>query len=226
MSARVVIDEVAPAFEKLREQGKMRFPGITAVGDTPALHKVIDSRAFVSAQVSYNMLNPSAAESLPANYPAQDYGKMFDHTQSAGVGVVGIRVLAGGALSGVADRHPIASPAPEPIGSATAYDADLARARRLSPLVQEGHASSLAGSGDTLRHRAQGDGLDSGRHGDLRGVRAVAGGSQQGTADADSAFAAYTVAARLRRRTPVTPGFGICCRRETSPATVNGRGNT
>ena len=144
LSVRVVIDEVAPAFEKLREQGKMRFPGITAVGDTPALHKVIDSRAFVSAQVSYNMLNPSAAEALPANYPAQDYGKMFEHMQSAGVGVVGIRVLAGGALSGVSDRHPIASPAPEPIGSATAYDADLARARRLSPLVQEGHASSLA----------------------------------------------------------------------------------
>ena len=90
----------------------MRFPGIAAVGDTPALHKVINSRAFVSAQVSYNMFNPSAAQALPANYPAQDYGKMFDHTQSAGVGVVGIRVLAGGALSGVAERHPIASPAP------------------------------------------------------------------------------------------------------------------
>ena len=58
-------------------------------------------RAFVSAQVSYNMLNPSAAEALPAGYPAQDYGRMFDHTQAAGVGVVGIRVLAGGALSGV-----------------------------------------------------------------------------------------------------------------------------
>ena len=45
-------------------QGKLRFPGITAVGDTPALHQVLDSRAFVSAQVSYNMLNPSAAEAL------------------------------------------------------------------------------------------------------------------------------------------------------------------
>ena len=64
------------------------------------------------------MLNPSAAEALPAGYPAQDYGRMFDHTQAAGVGVVGIRVLAGGALSGVAERHPIASPPPDPIGSA------------------------------------------------------------------------------------------------------------
>jgi hypothetical protein len=54
-------------------------------------------------------LNPSAAIELPSNYPAQDYGRLFDHTTAAGVGVVGIRVLAGGALSGSTERHPIAS---------------------------------------------------------------------------------------------------------------------
>ena len=99
---------MVPAFERLRQQGKTRFLGITAVGDTAALHQVIDSRAFDSAQVAYNMLNPSAAEALPANYPAQDYGRLFDHTKAAGTGVVGIRVLAGGALSGSSERHPIA----------------------------------------------------------------------------------------------------------------------
>jgi aryl-alcohol dehydrogenase-like predicted oxidoreductase len=158
LSARTVLEQVVPAFEKLRQQGKTRFLGITAVGDTPALHQVIDSRAFVSAQVSYNMLNPSAGEALPPNYPAQDYGRMFDHTQAAGVGVVGIRVLAGGALSGVAERHPIASPAPEPIGSANSYDADLRRARRLLPLVEQGHAASLteAAVRFAITHRAMG----------------------------------------------------------------------
>ncbi len=104
---------------------------------------MIDARAFDSAQVSYNMLNPSAAMPLPANYPAQDYGRLFDRTHEAGVGVIGIRVLAGGALSGSAERHPIASPPPEPIGSALNYDDDLARAQRLAPLVQEGLAGSL-----------------------------------------------------------------------------------
>ena len=158
LSAKVVLDEVVPAFEKLRQQGKLRFPGITAVGDTAALHQVIDARAFFSAQVSYNMLNPSAAQALPANYPAQDYSRMFEHTQAAGVGVVGIRVLAGGALSGVAERHPIASPPPDPIGSAHAYDADLERARRLLPLVQEGHAGSLAEAAIrfAMTHKAMG----------------------------------------------------------------------
>src|ERR1700686_5641377 len=118
LSVRQVLDDVVPAFQRLRQQGKIRFLGMTAVGDTAALRQVIDAGAFDSAQIVYNMLNPSAAAPLPANYPAQDYGRMFDHTQAAGVGVVGIRVLAGGALSGSTDRHPIAGPAPEPIGSA------------------------------------------------------------------------------------------------------------
>lgn len=144
LAARQVLDEVAPAFEALRKQGKLRFLGITAVGDTAALREVIDARVFDSAQLTYNMLNPSAASTLPPDYPAQDYARMFEHTRAAGVGVVGIRVLAGGALSGAADRHPIASPPPAPIGSAATYAGDLERARRLAPLVSEGHAASLA----------------------------------------------------------------------------------
>ena len=144
LSVRQMLDELVPAFESQRRRGKTRFLGITAVGDTAALHEVIDARVFDSAQVSYNLLNPSAAAVLPANYPAQDYGRLFDHTVAAGVGVVGIRVLAGVALSGSGDRHPIASPPPTPIGSAVSYDTDLARARRLRPLVEEGFAGSLS----------------------------------------------------------------------------------
>jgi aryl-alcohol dehydrogenase-like predicted oxidoreductase len=144
LSARQVLHEVVPAFEALRRQGKVRFLGFTAIGDTSALQEVIDARVFDSAQVTYNMLNPSAATVLPPDYPAQDYGRLFDHTQAAGVGVIGIRVLAGGALSGSAERHAIASPPPAPIGSAKSYAGDLQRARRLAPLVEEGFAASLA----------------------------------------------------------------------------------
>lgn len=158
ISARQVLDELVPAFERLRRQGKIRFLGMTALGDTAALHQVIDARVFDSAQVVYNMLNPSAACELPASYPAQDYGRLFEHTKAAGVGVVGIRVLAGGALSGSAERHPIAGPAPEPIGSAMSYDADIDRARRLMPLVEEGFAASLteAATRFALSHPAMG----------------------------------------------------------------------
>jgi aryl-alcohol dehydrogenase-like predicted oxidoreductase len=158
LSAQQVLEDIVPAFEKLRQQGKMRFLGITAVGDTAALHQVIDARVFDSAQVVYNMLNPSAAAALPPNYPAQDYGLLFDHTRAAGVGVVGIRVLAGGALSGSAERHPIASPPPPPIGTAASYDIDLQRARRLLPLLEGGFAGSLteAATRFAISHPAMG----------------------------------------------------------------------
>jgi aryl-alcohol dehydrogenase-like predicted oxidoreductase len=104
------------------------------------------------------MLNPSAAVGLPASYPAQDYGRLLDHAAATGVGVVGIRVLAGGALSASLERHPIASPPPAPIGSAMSYEADVARARRLMPLVAEGFAASLteAATRFALSHHAIG----------------------------------------------------------------------
>jgi len=158
LSVQQVLGEVVPAFERLRREGKTRFLGLTAIGDTAALRRVIDARAFDSAQVVYNMLNPSAATAVPKAYPAQDYGRLFDHTAAAGVGVVGIRVLAGGALSGSAERHPIAGPAPEPIGSAMRYDADVARARRLIALINEGFAASLteAATRFALSHPAMG----------------------------------------------------------------------
>jgi aryl-alcohol dehydrogenase-like predicted oxidoreductase len=143
LSAKQVLNEVLPALARLREQGLARFLGITAIGDTAALQEVIDARVFDSAQVVYNLLNPSAATPVSANFPGQDYGGILEHARGSGVGVVGIRVLAGGALSGSAERHPTASPAPAPIGSAFTYDADVARAQRLKPLVTEGYAATL-----------------------------------------------------------------------------------
>src|ERR1700733_11255830 len=111
LSVKQVLGEVVPAFQRLREQGKTRFLGITGVGDTAAVRQVIDAGDFDSAQVSYNMLNPSAAMALPDGYPAQDYGRLFEHTQAAGVGVIGIRVLAAGALFRVGDPPPLSGPA-------------------------------------------------------------------------------------------------------------------
>src|SRR3984885_1674919 len=143
LGIRRVLDDVVPAFQRLRQAGKTRFLGLTAGGDTAAPPQASDARAFDSAQVVYNMLNPSAATALPANYPAQDYGRLFDHTGSAGVGVIGIRVLAGGGLSGSVGRHPTRGPPPAPVGSAMSYEADVVRASRLMPLVTEGFAASL-----------------------------------------------------------------------------------
>jgi aryl-alcohol dehydrogenase-like predicted oxidoreductase len=142
-SPDIVLGEIVPAFERLRQQGKTRFCGITAVGDTPALHQVIDARAFDTAQVSYNLLNPSAGAAVPHGYPAHDFGNLLAHTKASEMGVINIRVLAAGALSGTEDRHPLGSPSVEPIGSGGSYRTDVERARRLEPLIREGHAENL-----------------------------------------------------------------------------------
>ncbi|HEX3864243.1 MAG TPA: aldo/keto reductase [Stellaceae bacterium] len=155
-SVESVLDEVVPAFEKLRAQGKFRFFGITAVGEATALHRVVDARVLDSAQVSYNLLNPSPGAAVAANYPAQDFGNLLGHTAAADMGVIVIRVLAGGALSGTDDRHPLGSPPPAPIGSGADYHRDVERARRFAPLIAEGYADSLveAGVRYAISHKA------------------------------------------------------------------------
>jgi aryl-alcohol dehydrogenase-like predicted oxidoreductase len=143
MSADEVLGDVVPAFNRMREQGKTHFIGFTAIGETAALHRLIASGAFDTAQVPYNALNPSPGEPIPAAYPAQDYGRILDLAAQHGVGTIGIRVLAGGALSGSEARNPLGLPEVEPIGSGASYGRDVARARRLEPMLREGHAEGL-----------------------------------------------------------------------------------
>jgi L-galactose dehydrogenase/L-glyceraldehyde 3-phosphate reductase len=137
------LDDVLAAFTRAREQGNTRFIGFTAIGETEALQRLIASAAFDSAQVPYNVLNPSAGAALPEGYPAQDYGRLLDRAKAVDMGTIGIRVLAGGAMSGRQERHPLGLATVEPIGSGASYAADVARARRLEPMVREGHAASL-----------------------------------------------------------------------------------
>jgi len=138
-----VLGEALPALEALRRQGKTRFVGITALGDTPALHAVIDAGVIDTAQVCVNLLNPTASVTVPAGFPAHDFGRLLDRTRRAGVGTIAIRVLAAGALSGTESRHPIAMPSVAPIASGADYAQDVTRAQRLRPLVDKGHAASL-----------------------------------------------------------------------------------
>ena len=143
LPARRVINEVMPALAALRRQGKIRFAGITALGDTSAVHAVLDAGVVDTAQVCLNLLNPSAALAVPAGFPAQDFGRLLDHARQRGVGVINIRVLAAGALSETVARHAIAMPSVAPIASGDDYAADVEQARRLRPVVDKGYAEDL-----------------------------------------------------------------------------------
>jgi L-galactose dehydrogenase/L-glyceraldehyde 3-phosphate reductase len=138
-----VLETVVPAARRLQEQGKVRFFGVTASGETGALHRALASGAIDTAQVVFNLLNPTGAYEVPVGYPAQDYDRLLLLAREQGVGTIGIRVLAGGALSGELARHPTAIPSVSPIASGPDYATDVARARALRPLVTQGHAGSL-----------------------------------------------------------------------------------
>jgi aryl-alcohol dehydrogenase-like predicted oxidoreductase len=140
----IALEQVAPALEKLRKAGKTRFIGFSGVGEPAALHRAIDSRLFDTVQVVYNALNPSAGGPLPAGAPGLDYGRLLDKAKAADMGTIVIRALAGGALSGTADRHPLAMQSVPPIGSAPDFAGDVARAGTLEPLVRESGSASLA----------------------------------------------------------------------------------
>ena len=138
-----VLEGILPAFEVLRRAGKVGFVGMTALGDTPAVHRILASRAVDTAQVCFNLLNPSAGFAVPPGFPGQDFDRLLTRTRAQRMGVVVIRVLAAGALSGDLTRHPVAVPAVDPIASGPDYATDVGRARALRVLVDEGHAGSL-----------------------------------------------------------------------------------
>ena len=91
---------IADAFDRLKAHGLIQAGGITAAGDTKACLEVIDSGRFDSAQVYYNAINPSAAWSrVPPDWNGQDFSGVIAACFRQNMGVLGIRVWAGGTLA-------------------------------------------------------------------------------------------------------------------------------
>jgi aryl-alcohol dehydrogenase-like predicted oxidoreductase len=143
VSAGEVLEQVVPTFERLKTQGKIRFYGITANGDPDSLHRVFDDGAIYTSQVFYNLLNPTAAGEMTAPTAAVDFKGLLPKAKRKRIGTISVRALAGGALSGVPGKHPIAMPSVAPIASGPSYDADVHAANILKKLVKDGHVRSL-----------------------------------------------------------------------------------
>lgn len=144
LAVDIALNEVVPALQALVKAGKTRFIGFSGVGEPAALLKAAESGAFDTMQVVYNALNPSAGGAMPKGAPGLDYGRVLGRTKARDMGTIVIRALAGGALAGTADRHPLAMQVVPPIGSAPDFAGDVARAKALAPLVEESGSSSLA----------------------------------------------------------------------------------
>lgn len=90
---------VLDALESLQRQGMIGHFGITALGETDSILRVIDSGRIASAQVYYNLLNPSAGRPLPGTWPVFDFHGVLDACARHGVAAMNIRVLSAGVLA-------------------------------------------------------------------------------------------------------------------------------
>jgi D-threo-aldose 1-dehydrogenase len=95
---------VAEAFERLKVRGITQFTGITALGDAAACRQVLASGRFDSAQVYYNLLNPSAARIMPPAWTGHDFAELIASCRAQDLAVMNIRVLAAGVLA-TDERH-------------------------------------------------------------------------------------------------------------------------
>ena len=143
LSVEDVLGEVVEATETLKSQGKIDFWGLTGVGEPESLNRVVDSGALYSIQTVYNLINASARADVVPDFDMPDYKKMIDGANATGMGVIVIRVLAAGALTGVTERDPVAVPTVAPIGSGRDYQQDFDRSSGFRFLVDDGFADDL-----------------------------------------------------------------------------------
>ncbi len=136
------VEAIMGAFKKLKTQGKIGYWGFNGLGETEAVHQAIAGSAQ-TIQVCYNLLNPTAGWPAPLGYPFQDFGQSIDKAADQEMGIIAIRVLAGGALSGSMSRHSNATQAVETIASSSEFADDVERSHRFDFLLEEGYVRSL-----------------------------------------------------------------------------------
>lgn len=90
---------IADIMDNLRGEGLMNHIGFTALGDPVAAREVAASRRMDVAQVYYNMLNPTADTPAPAGWNSTDFLGLLHVMKAADMGVMGIRIFAGGFLA-------------------------------------------------------------------------------------------------------------------------------
>ncbi len=120
---------VVEGLKTMRDRGKAEFFGFSGLGETQALHELVDSGQFHGFQVYYNLLNPSAGQPVSKQFSALDYGLIIDRAAAKGMGAFNIRVLAAGALT--SDPSTGGGSSPEPLSPGSDYPLDLQRAEKV-----------------------------------------------------------------------------------------------
>ena len=123
---------IVEAMNEIRSEGLVAHLGLTGIGQPTALRKAVHSGEFAAMQVPYHLLNPSAGRAMPMGFQEVNYGNIIADCAAVGMGVLAIRVLAGGALVG-------SPPSPHtfktPFFPLSLYKRDQRRAARLKDLT-------------------------------------------------------------------------------------------
>ena len=128
LSAEDALGPVLDAYHQMQHTGKTRFIGISAMeSDVPTVRRIMTSGHFDTVLAYYNLLNWTAQEPAPPGVSLWDNGQIIPLATSLGVGVIGIRSHAAGALSQEVDR---------PIPPGTLLAQDVAHARTLDFLLE------------------------------------------------------------------------------------------
>ena len=105
LSADDVLGPVLDAYRAVRQAGKTRFIGLSAMDHhVPTLDRIMDSGHWDTVLAYYNLLNWTAQEPPPAGVDLFDNGQNIQLAKKHNMGVIGIRSHAAGALSAAVDR--------------------------------------------------------------------------------------------------------------------------
>jgi aryl-alcohol dehydrogenase-like predicted oxidoreductase len=127
LSADDVLGPVLEAYRKVQRAGKTRFIGLSAMEPhVPSLKRMMESGHYDTVLAYYNPLNWTAQEPPPPGVPLFDNGQIIPLAKSLGMGVIGIRSHAAGALTQQVDR---------PVPPGTLLEQDVASAKSLRFLL-------------------------------------------------------------------------------------------
>ena len=100
-SAREIIQRkgILDSMEKLKSEGRIKNIGITALGNLEPIKEVISTNGFDTAQVYYNLLNPSSAFKKKDKWDDHDFSGIVDQCLKYDMGIMCIRIFAAGYLA-------------------------------------------------------------------------------------------------------------------------------
>ena len=152
------LSSIVQVFESAVASGKLQYWGFNGLGQTDSVKEALRRYSPSGIHTCYNMLNPTSGYGLPKTFPYQNYEELMTLASEDGIGTVGIRILAGGALSGSLDRHPIAQQNVAPIATSSTFREDVSRTSVFEVLVKEGFVNNLVEA--SVRFAISNDNLD------------------------------------------------------------------